>query len=85
MTHQEMGVWFLFIFSVAHDLVHYLAMFFSGGSGGGSAAAGGQGRYTMLAGPAPYYGSLYLPREYGGNGGLGGGASVDSRCSPHVS
>ena len=39
----------------------------------------------MLAGPAPYYGSLYLPHEYGGNGGLGGGASVDSRCSPHVS
>ena len=28
MTHQEMGVCFLFIFSVAHDLVHDIAMFY---------------------------------------------------------
>ena len=57
---------------------------FTGGSGGGSAAAGGLGRYTTLPGPAPDYGSPYLPQEYGGNGGTGGGASGDSRCSPHV-
>ena len=56
----------------------------TGGSGGGSAAAGGLGRYTAVSGPAPDYGSPYLPQEYGGNGGTGGGASVDSRCSPHV-
>lgn len=60
-------------------------MLCTGGSGGGSAAAGGQGQHTSLVGPAPEYGSLYLPHEYGGNGGLGGGASVDSRCTPHVS
>lgn len=58
---------------------------FTGGSGAGSAAAGGLGQTTRLSGPAPAYGSLYFPHEYGGNGGTGGGAQVDSRCLPYVS
>ncbi|KAL8620488.1 hypothetical protein ACOMHN_056880 [Nucella lapillus] len=55
-----------------------------GGSGGGSAAAGGQGRYTRLSGPTTRDGSMYEPHHYGGNGGEGGGASVDSLCSPRA-
>jgi hypothetical protein len=41
----------------------------TGGSGGGNGAAGGQGKFQTIVGPPPSYGSMYTPKEYGGNGG----------------
>lgn len=52
-----------------------------GGSGGGNGAAGGQGSFQDYVGPPPDYGSLYEPKEYGGNGGAGGGSTSDLRCT----
>lgn len=56
-----------------------------GGSGGGNGGSGGQGRFQSIVGVPPTYGNLYTPKEYGGNGGDGGGASTaaDYQCSPH--
>ncbi|KAL4226615.1 hypothetical protein ACF0H5_014598 [Mactra antiquata] len=50
-----------------------------GGSGGGHAAAGGQGSYQDIVGPPE--GSLYEPRQYGGNGGSGGGSTINMLCT----
>ena len=54
-----------------------------GGSGGGNGGSGGQGRYQDLVGSPPSYGSLYHPKEYGGNGGDGGGSVSDLNCNLH--
>ncbi|KAH3880043.1 hypothetical protein DPMN_003955 [Dreissena polymorpha] len=32
-------------------------------------------------GPPPVYGSMYEPKEFGGNGGAGGGTVSDLRCT----
>lgn len=69
------------------DKTNFLAIILNliGGSGGGNGGAGGQGKFQPVVGVPPNYGSLYTPKEYGGNGGKGGGASTaaDWQCSPH--
>lgn len=61
--------------------IAYSVLCVSGGSGGGNGAAGGQGSFQDYVGPPPDYGSIYKPREFGGNGGSGGGSTSDLRCS----
>lgn len=83
---KNYGLYGCFVVDIITDQwnYNYTAMFFSsGGSGGGNGASGGQGTNQAVVGAPPDYGNLYIPKEYGGNGGVGGGSSLDVGCTPN--
>ena len=61
--------------------LNFFLLLLLAGTGGSNVAAGGQSSTNQEVGSIVFNGSIYQPRDYGGNGGYSG-SNQDAKCYP---